>query len=166
MTRLVPRKYVLLPACTKGCSLNPANLAIFDIVHGWFEAGQNNATIEKNAATLGVKLSNGSIGRHKGAHLQAVADDHGVAVDPEKPLDKVDHVKVLEQIIARGAAGIGTWKVTPDMTMKAMEMLYKLTQGNAQQAWLDAMAEAIAGVTSDDPSIASDDEVAQAGEPD
>jgi hypothetical protein len=37
----------------------------------------------------------------------------------------------------------GAFRITPDLTLKAMEQLYRLTQGNSQQAWLDAMQNAI-----------------------
>jgi len=40
----------------------------------------------------------------------------------------------------------GAFRITPDLTLKAMEQLYRLTQGNAQQAWMDAMSAAIQGV--------------------
>jgi hypothetical protein len=44
----------------------------------------------------------------------------------------------------------GAFRITPDLTLKAMEQLYRLTQGNAQQAWIDAMNHAI---QTEDPAV-------------
>lgn len=47
----------------------------------------------------------------------------------------------------------GQFRITPDLTLKAMDQLYRLTQGNSQQAWMDAMQSAIMG---EDPAVDAD----------
>jgi hypothetical protein len=44
-----PQKFIVSDHCTGQCSLNPRNLPIATLVHGWYEEGNNNATILKKA---------------------------------------------------------------------------------------------------------------------
>jgi hypothetical protein len=107
---------------------------------------------------MGHKLSNGAVGRHYSAHMLKQHERAALEIG-DGPPPKEDHVQVLELIISQGATSMrrGAFKITPDLTLKAMEQLYKLTQGNAQQAWMDAMGEAIAGLVQPDPAEAEVD---------
>lgn len=64
-----PQKFIISDRCTGQCSLNPRNCPIHEQVHGWIEAGDNNPTIQRKASAMGVKISNGALGRHFASHL-------------------------------------------------------------------------------------------------
>jgi hypothetical protein len=170
---LRPRKYVVTERCTRGCSLGehllPGNA--FAIVHGWFEEGVNNQIIHDRSIELGLPLSLGAIGRHRGRHLvpadhmKTVAEleeDHGVGDGP--PLSDLE---ILERLIQVGSRSLADKKqrVSPDMLMKAMELKYKLTQGNVFQGFLDAVNDAMSDPEDGPPespaALATADEAAQ-----
>jgi hypothetical protein len=56
----------------------------------------------------------------------------------------VDHVRVLELMIARGARVAHTWRLGPGDTLKAIEMHFRLTEGRSDNALVDALAAAAA----------------------
>lgn len=160
--RLKPQPWVVDTArCTPGCSLNDRNVPFPDLLLQWFCDGNNNTEILAKSDALGHHLSNGAIGRHRSAHLLPA---HQVGVfDPfeEASDEKVDHIKVLEQIIARGAKGIAVARIGPDMTLRAMDMFYKLTQGNVMDDFMSALTAAVTA-DAEDGSVTSEDEAAQA----
>ena len=162
----------VLHDCSDGCSLGQRKSPIFQLIHSWFEAGDNNDTIVAKAKDLDYKISAGAVGRHRRVHLSPVHEPVGPAVEarrrgvrPAEEKSKVDHLAFLEKVIAKSAQGLeaGGFKISPDMGIKAMELIYKLTQGNAQQNWMDEMNAAIQGITvPNDGSVESPDEAAQA----
>jgi hypothetical protein len=119
------------------------------LVHGWFEAGQNDDEIAKNALTAGFRLNPSSIGRHRQKHL----------VSPEKAsenaeMGKLSDVEALEAIISRGQQFIPTWRITPTEYFKALDLYYKLTKGSAFDDLMSSFAAA-----------ANEIEVEESGEP-
>lgn len=139
--RIRPAKYVL-SGCTRGCSLNAENLpaGIGELVHKWFEDGKNNGEIIALAAPFGAKLSNGSVGRHRSAHLHA-AQVAPVSAPSANPGQKLADLDVIESIIQTGAqqVGLSTSKVTTEQLLRAIELKHKLTEGSVFDAMYDAM---------------------------
>ena len=168
--RLKPQKF-RLEGCGKLCTLNPDKLPgeIGQAPHSFFEMGDNNATIIDKAAILGIKLSAGSVGRHRARHLVPELTRAQQAVqglpDYDEPSEKVDDLTVLEKIISKGAKGIdlSTVRIGPEMTIRAIELKYKLTQGSAFESFLAAIGGTMEEVTGrgDGPEVASEEEVAQ-----
>lgn len=171
--RLVPRKYTLSERCTGACSMSERALPnnAFAIVHSWFEEGANNDLIHARSKDLlgeGRNLSLGAIGRHRRNHL--VPEDQMHTVEEleamggtAKPLSDLE---ILERLIQAGSKALADKKVrvSPEMTMKAMELKYKLTQGNVFQGFLDAVNAAMDGDggPESEEAVASPDERAQA----
>jgi hypothetical protein len=90
----------------------------------------------------GTKLSTAAISRHR-KHLdyeEEVEEDAGGGVD---------HLKVLQMMIARGAKSAKTWRIGPSDTLKAMEMFYKLTQGSVMKDLFAALTAVAAGEEAD-----------------
>lgn len=160
----------ILSGCTRGCSLNAENLpaGIGDLIHTWFERGDSNGVIIAGAKTLGIKLSNGAIGRHRASHL------HAAAAVPEKKAGeqgpKLGDLEVIEAIIERGVEQVRlqSSKVSTEQLLQAIALKHKLTEGSV----FDAMYEAMAGHEGDelddlegmsDEALRSADELAQKG---
>jgi hypothetical protein len=171
--RVRARKYAVSERCTRGCSLGehllPGNA--FTVVHGWFEEGVNNEVIHNRSIELGVPLSLGAIGRHRGRHL--IAQDQMKTVEELEneaggaPERKLDDLEILERLIQAGSLSLADKKVrvSPDMLMKAMELKYKLTQGNVFQGFLDAVDAAMGAPDEGPPeapeALSTADEAAQ-----
>lgn len=121
-----------------------------DLVHDWFQAGHSNMKIIALAAEHNVKLSNSSLGRHRKNHLDLLPDA-APEIDPETlRLAKVNHVELLEQIVARSAQSIHRSRITPELGLKAMDMVYKLTQGSAMESFMEAVTSAMAAADDDE----------------
>ncbi len=147
---LKPRKFYRSEKCTAACSLSPHKLPgdLADIVHSWFEAGYNNDQIIERAARVGTSLSNGAIGRHRKNHMVLVDER---APDPtDLKLSKVNHLEFLEQLVARGAQNVNVARVSPDLALKAVDMIHKLTQGAQMESFLEAVTAAMGGLEDDD----------------
>lgn len=150
-TKLKPRKFYRNEKCSGACSLSVARLPgdMPNIVHGWFEAGKNNQQIVELAARVNVKISNGAIGRHRKNHLDPV--DERAPHDPtDLKLDRVNHIEFLEQLVARGATNVHMARVSPELSLKAIDMIYKLTQGSQMESFMEAVSAAMAGGASDE----------------
>ena len=155
--RLRPRKWDLLGACTKNCSVNQANIGPekAQLVHGWYEQGLNDHQIGSAAFQAGLDLSSGAIGRHKKNHMRPKVEY--TETDPVGP--KMQDLEALEKILDVGSRQIDQWKVTPSDYFKALDMKYKLTQGSAFQSTLDALAIAEKDMDEeDDPQNGMKDE--------
>lgn len=147
--KLKPRRFEISSNCKRICSLNAANLPgrSADLIHGWYEAGDNNAKIVERATLINVKISEGSVGRHRANHLIPVDQ----LEDPtDSPDEKVNELELLDAIISRGAKDLRlkTAKVTADQALKAIDLKYKLTQGNVLDDFLSAI-----GATMDDAGL-------------
>lgn len=167
--KLKPRKFRLADCHTK-CSLNERNLpgGMAELVHAWYEDGSNNETIVARSDAYGHHLSEGAVANHRRKHI--VPEDHLTDVRDlvaGKPTgEPLTDLQVLELIISKGAAGLdlGSVKISPDMTVRAIELKYKLTQGSVFEGFLAAMGEAMEEATDEAPAaVASEDERSQAG---
>ena len=125
--------------CNRNCSLNEINLPIAAQVHAWYEEQRTHSWIAAEAKKAGFPLSSTAVGRHRQKHVELVVKE------VVTPLDKVDHLDVLQKIISQGAKNVGTWRIGPSDTLKAMDMYYKLTQGSAFAALFDALSAAASG---------------------
>jgi hypothetical protein len=173
-TKLQPRKFQLV-ACNRQCSLNAYSLPgdVGALIHSWYEMGDNNSTIVAKARVLDVKISEGAVGRHRANHLVPLGP---TLSDPRKPdggsehtgpRPKIDDLTVLEQIISKGADSIdlSTVRISPEMTIRAIELKYKLTQGSVLENFMSALGETMeTSMKADDPGVAAEEEVAQSAE--
>lgn len=130
-------RYVVNGRCKASCSLNEINLPgpLVPVVHSMYEEGKNRETIAAFLAEHQVRVSTASIGRHKGNHL----DPGGDALPGDgKPKS---HLEILNTIIEQGGQQIGTKgvRISPEMTMKAIEMHHKLTEGSVWEDFLNAI---------------------------
>lgn len=168
--RIQPNRYVI-NNCTRNCTLNPKRLPGEQgaLVHGWYEAGDNNQTIINKANVLGLKFSNGSVGRHRAKHLVVMVDPH---LDPSQAhAEKKSDLEVLEIIIGRGAqqVDLATTKISAEQLLRAIELKHKLTEGSVFDSLFGALVsegdDAYASGPEAPAAVASDEEVAQAAQP-
>ena len=160
--RLQPRQFEISSNCKRVCSINEANLPgrSADLIHGWYEAGDNNQTIVERAALINVKISEGAVGRHRANHLIPVDK----LEDPTEGTDeKVNELELLDSIISRGAKDLRlkTAKVTAEQALRAIELKFKLTQGSV----IDDFMKAIGG-TMDEQIAANEENTESLGTPD
>ena len=160
--KLQPRRFEISSNCRRPCSLNEANLPgrSADLIHSWYEAGDNNAKIVERAQLINVKISEGAVGRHRANHLIPVDK----LEDPtDLPDEKVNELELLDSIISRGAKDLRlkTAKVTAEQALRAIELKFKLTQGSV----LDDFMHAI-GATMDDQIAANEENPESRGTPD
>jgi hypothetical protein len=84
-----------------------------------------------------------SLSRHRKHLVRDIPD----AVDEALP--RASNIEILEAIIAKGFQNRKNWKPTISDTMKAMDMWFRLTQGNPFDELLDTLAAAGMGEESD-----------------
>lgn len=175
--KLKPTKF-RLDGCHTLCASNPKNLpaGMADLLHGWYEAGDNNETISRKTKEFGNPISIGALANHRRKHL--VREDQYVPIqqlggDPD--LDRTERLtdlEILDRIIQAGGKGLNSRsvRITPEMTMKAMELRQKLTQGSVFDNFMDAVSVAFAAPGDAAPeapdAVMSEDEQAQAPESD
>jgi hypothetical protein len=154
--RRKPAKYEV-HGCSSRCSLSVESLGsgLATTMHGWFEQADTDEQISAKSDQVGHHVSIGAVGRHRANHLLRIGTlaDVDLSVDPLEDAEapKVDHVEVLERIIAAGASKISAAKITPDVVLKAMDMHFKLTQGKAIDDTMAAIAAAMAGSVEEEP---------------
>lgn len=140
-------KYDLVD-CSRKCTLNPDRLpaGVGELVHKWFEEKANRDTIIARAAELGVKLTGGSVGRHKQNHLRP-ASSGGDGVDDGR---KYTELEVIDAIIQRGARTVkmSSATVTTEQLLSAINLKHKLTEGSL----FDALIDSLSGEDDDDLS--------------
>lgn len=85
----------------------------------------------------GITTNITTLSRHR-RHI--VMNKAAAAVDVVLP--RASNIDILEAIIAKGFDNRKNWKPTISDTMKAMDMWFKLTQGNPFDELLDALATA------------------------
>lgn len=166
-----PRRYQLNPSCTRRCTLNPDNQpgTMGVLLHGWFEAGDNNEQIIRKAAALGRKLSNGAVGRHRANHLTWWSEDADPTVRGGEDKPRKSDLEILDQIIGRGAEQIdlSTMRISAEQLLRAIELKQKLTQGAIFADFYDAIGAAGDEIASGQPETpdagASGEEQAQQG---
>jgi hypothetical protein len=164
--KLKPRKY-RLENCPVVCSLNPRNLPAGapESIHRWYEQGCNTDVIVQNALALGFEVSPRAVARHKANHLvpedmYTPLDPAGqmVVLDPAQPAGQLSDLAILDKIIQAGARQMQgqTVRISPDMTMKAMELRLKLTQGSVFDDFMSAVGKAF-GADDSLPSLVPED---------
>jgi len=105
------------------------------MVHGWYEQGLTDRVIAQNSYEIGLSLSVGAIGRHRGKHMRP----HIEYSDTPSVGAPMEDLEALDKILDVGSRQIDNWKITPSDWFKALEAKYKLTQGSAFQSTLDAL---------------------------
>jgi len=164
--KLRPRQFVIT-SCTPMCTMHPRKNPVADALHEAFEAGMNDAELVGLSDKLGHHVSAGAFARHRARHLTPL-HQAGVVTMQEMTeagvaeQKKVDHVAVLELMIAKGARTAHTWRLGPSDTLKAIEMHHRLTQGRETSALMEALAAAAAGMS--DEELYSADEIATVDE--
>lgn len=163
--RLKPRIFRVVD-CGKLCTLNEGNLppGAFKLVHGWFEAGFNDMLISAKAQELNFKLSKSAVARHRSKHLYP--ESPKVDLIPMAPSEsKMSDLAVLEKIISRGASlvNLDSSRISPEMTIRAIELKFKLTQGSAFESFLAALGETMGEVSVAEvgPDVMSEEEASQ-----
>lgn len=121
--------------CPKNCSLRPGT-PWSDFVSSRLANRVPQRAIVRAAAAEGFKLSAGTLARHV-KHMR----DPNAPLEPE-PGVKVNNIEILEAIIQKGFRNQKNWRPTISDTMKAMDMWFKLTQGNPFEEFLDSLATA------------------------
>lgn len=140
--KLRPTEYGIAD-CSGACTLNRRRNPVADALHDGYCAGMNDAEIVALSDKLGHHVSLGASARHRARHL-VKRDVIGAVLMGEPEDGKVDHVKVLEMMIARASRTAHLWKLGPSDTLKAIEMHYRLTEGRSDNALMEALSEAAA----------------------
>jgi hypothetical protein len=108
--------------------------------------GTSFRTLVAQGGKAGVKFSLMALSRHK-KHIVVSGQE------PETALPKATNIEILEKIIQTGFANSKNWKPTISDTMKAMDMWFRLTQGNPFDELLDTLASA--SLEGDEPEEAN-----------
>lgn len=152
--RRKPARYAISDKCSRLCTLNPSRLPgpLQTTFHSWFEQALTDYEIGVRSDQVGHHVSFGAISRHRRNHLiliETVADIE--SSDPLRPADpgSVDHVSVLERIIAHGSRNIETGKITTELVLKAMDMHWRITAGRQLDATMQAIEDAMSGAGRD-----------------
>jgi len=98
--------------------------------------------IVATAAREGFTTNVASLSRHS-KHIVTNTPEE----EPEGP--RASNIEILEAIIAKGFQNRRNWKPTISDTMKAMDMWFRLTQGNPFDELLDTLAAASMGEETD-----------------
>jgi len=164
--KLRPRRFVIT-GCGPKCSMNQRMTPISDALHEAIEAGMNDIEVAALSVKLGHTVSKTAVGRHRMLHLTplhqaGVVEMNELTAPGEAAVTKVDHVAVLELMIAKGARTAHTWRLGPSDTLKAIEMHHRLTAGRETSALMEALATAAAGMS--DEELYSADEIATVDE--
>lgn len=143
MANFAAGKYELR-GCGSQCSLNPKNLPgqTGQLIHEWLEAGDTYFTVKSKAKALGVNVSNGALGRHRSNHMVALVEDVLLEGEDANPASDLD---VLELIIRKGGRNLRSKQINVGVegVLRAIDLKYKLTQGNVFESFLAKMGEAL-----------------------
>lgn len=137
--------------CPKTCWASPekAGPTRAAQIHTWFEEGNTPFAVMRLYNESGGRVFQKSVYGHHKRHLIKVSDASGVderaAELIENPDVRLSDLEILERIIQKGASALirADSKVTPEMTMKALDLKLKLTQGSVFDSFLGAVAEAM-----------------------
>lgn len=103
-------------------------------------AGKTFRVVAAAAAEDGQKFSLMALSRHR-KHIIV----RGAEPETDTAPVKANNIEILEAIIQKGFANQKNWKPTISDTMKAMDMWFRLTQGNPFDDLLDTLASASMG---------------------
>jgi len=131
------KTYVL--ECPENCSLGPRTLVGNKVTEWMLDGKTYRWIVDEVKALYDYKLFPGTMTRHK-KHVIVT----GRAPDPPEADSryKANNIEILETIIQKGFQNSKNWKPTISDTMKAMDMWFRLTQGNPFDDLLDTLAAA------------------------
>lgn len=135
------KTYVL--ECGAGCSFGPKTKWGPQVTEWLLDGWTYQRVIDEVKARTGDVLWAGTMSRHR-KHIVVT----GTVADAEKPQQdryKANNIEILETIIQKGFQNQKNWKPTISDTMKAMDMWFRLTQGNPFDQLLDTLASAAIG---------------------
>jgi hypothetical protein len=139
----MPKTYTL--ACGDNCSFGPETKWGLRVSDAMVE-GKTYRAIQEMAKAEGDTIWPGTISRHK-KHILITGRGEMIANAPPPISEKPNNIAILEEIIARGFDNRKNWKPTISDTMKAMDMWFRLTQGNPFDDLLNTLAAASLGET-------------------
>lgn len=148
--------------CNKQCSywVEKMTPAAADQLEVWIRDGhQLGNIVERMKGVFDFDCTERTLYRHVQKHMHAPSE--------EQQEEAMTDLQVLERMIRVGAKNLRSdtkIRITPEMTVRAIELKYKLTQGNVFESFLDqigkVMDEEIPRV--EDPGVQSEDEASQA----
>ena len=109
-------------------------------------SGMSLRHVSARVAENGGNVVLSTLSRHS-RHIVAGMDVSDVVEPAGK---KATNIEILEGIIQKGFANQKNWKPTISDTMKAMDMWFRLTQGNPFDELLDTLAAAATGDATDE----------------
>ena len=108
-------------------------------------AGTSYRKIVALGRAEGLSIVLGTLTRHR----KHIVPNDRVDNPEEKTAARATNIEILETIIQKGFVNAKNWKPTISDTMKAMDMWFKLTQGNPFDELLDTLASA--GIGEENP---------------
>jgi hypothetical protein len=134
------KTYVL--NCPEQCSLGPGTQVGIQVTEWMLDGKTYRWIVAEVKALYAYTLYPATMTRHK-RHITVT----GRKADPVEAAQrhKVNNIEILETIIQKGFQNAGNWKPTIADTMKAMDMWFRLTQGNPFDDLLDTLAAAALG---------------------
>lgn len=158
------KRNLITTNCNRQCTLWPGKItkAASEQVEIWIQDGMPVDEIaEKMMGNFDVKVAGRNIYRHISKHM--------TEPDEEQEVSSMTDLQVLERMIkvgARNLKGEVKVRITPEMTIRAIELKYKLTQGNVFEDFLHSMGTLMESEVGrgDDPAAQDADEASQAVE--
>lgn len=161
---MMTKRELVTDNCNKQCSFwfEKMTRAAAEQMEIWIQEGyQLDNIVERMKGMFDFDCSSRALYRHVQKHMSKPS---------EEQLDEaMTDLQVLERMIRVGAKNLRSdtkIRITPEMTVRAIELKYKLTQGNVFESFLGAMAQTMEDSVprSDDPGVQSEDEAVQAVE--
>lgn len=148
--------------CNKQCSFwyEKMTTAAAEQLEVWIQEGyQLSNIIERMKTTFGFEATERTLYRHVQKHMEAPTE--------EQQEEAMTDLQVLERMIRVGARNLKSdakVRISPEMTVRAIELKYKLTQGNVFESFLDSLGKVMDEEVprADDPAVQGDDEASQA----
>ena len=132
-------RFIVNGSCSASCTLSAARLG--DVsnkkVHVMYEAGLADDPIVAAAAGLGIKVSKGSVHRHRKNHLTNYDD-----LERDDGLAELSELEAIDLAIKMGQRGIKNWNMTPGEWKGFVELKLKMTEGTAFDGFVAAVASA------------------------
>lgn len=133
--------------CPDNCSLRPGT-KFGDIASAMLVEGIPYTKVIAAGVAKGHSFGPSVLTRHR---------RHIVTEDQEDPSEKRTNIEILEMIIQKGFVNSKNWRPTINDTMKAMDMWFRLTQGNPFEELLASMADAVVEPENDPAELAVDE---------
>lgn len=161
--------YHLTDACVETCTFNRDRDGhwpheVLDALHGKVESGMSLRAVHKwIEEESGQHCARSSLTNHVLRHLVREGGPRDLGAVAAKAAGGIGasltDLEILDAIIQRGAKGLqsSTIRITPEMTLKAMELRLKLTQGSVFDGFMNAVSEAFGGAENPDAQAAPDE---------